>query len=325
MSMPTRTDMTSDEIELVRTSIRHLLASTPAAEVPAALLALGWDDVLAADPATAIGVLADEQGAARVAAPAVELAMLHGAGLVIEPGLAVVLPSLRPRTSTSASPTSSDWVVDGLVLAGHSRADRCIVLTPDGLASLPASSLAFTPIVGADPSLGLHRAHGAVSSTSLERVGDASQRTDAISAGRRALASELVGGAALMLADTVTYVMARQQYGRPIGSFQAVKHRLADVHVAVTAARAGVAAAWAHPDAVSSMAAKCLAGRAHQLASTHCHQVHGGIAFTIEHGFHNWIRRGQMLDALLGTASELTDEIGRTLIALGSVPRVPTL
>jgi Acyl-CoA dehydrogenase, C-terminal domain len=322
--MPT-SQIAPDEIELVRNSIRNLLATTAAADVPAALLASGWDDVLAADPAVAIGVLADEQGAAKLASPAVELAMLHGAGLAIESGLSVVLPSLRSATTSSASSTTDSLFVDGLVLAGHTRANWCIVLTSDGLVSVPALSLTFTAIGGADSSLGLHRAHGALSASAGEPVGDDASRIDALGAGRRALASELAGGAARMLTDTVAYVMARQQYGRPIGSFQAVKHRLADVHVAVTAARAGIAAAWANPDPVSSMAAKCLAGRAHQLASTHCHQVHGGIAFTVEHGFHNWIRRGQLLDALLGSASELTDEIGRTLIASGSVPRVPTL
>jgi alkylation response protein AidB-like acyl-CoA dehydrogenase len=135
----------------------------------------------------------------------------------------------------------------------------------------------------------------------------------------------LVGGAGQMLANTVEYVMQRHQYGRAIGSFQSVKHRLADVHVAITAARSGVAASWQHRDPLTAMAAKCLAGRAHQLASTHCHQVHGGIAFTTEHGFHRWIRRGQLLDSLLGTSAHLTDEIGRHLISSAAVPRVPAL
>jgi alkylation response protein AidB-like acyl-CoA dehydrogenase len=251
--------------------------------------------------------------------------MLHGAGVDIDPKVGVVLPPLRAGEPMSAQAVAEGWTIDGLVLAGHGRADRFLVTAPSGLVMVPAACLTFAPVAGGDVELGLHRANGVVPTSEVEIVGDEAALAAAIAGGRRALAGELVGGAAQMLANTVAYVMQRHQYGRAIGSFQAVKHVLADVHVATTAARSGVAAAWQHPDPVTAMAAKCLAGRAHQLASTHCHQVHGGIAFTTEHGFHRWIRRGQLLDSLLGTSAHLTDEIGRHLINSAAVPRVPAL
>ena len=317
--------MDRDELALVRASVRHVLLTSDAADLTAALVSSGWVELLAADPAVAIGVLAEEQGSALLASPVVDLAMLHGADLTIDPTVAVVLPPLRGGESMSAHAVADGWAVDGLVLAGHGRADRFLVTSLTGLLMVSAGCLTLAPVAGGDVGLGLHRAIGVVTTSDVEVVGDEAAREAAIAGGRRALASELVGGAAQMLANTVEYVMQRHQYGRAIGSFQAVKHRLADVHVATTAARSGVAASWQHPDPVTAMAAKCLAGRAHQLASAHCHQVHGGIAFTTEHGFHRWIRRGQLLDSLLGTSAHLNDEIGRHLITAAVVPRVPAL
>jgi Acyl-CoA dehydrogenase, C-terminal domain len=317
--------MDSDELALVRASLRNVLHTSDAADLTAALVSSGWVEVLVADPAVAIGVLAEEQGSALLAGPVVDVAMLHGADLDIDPTVAIVLPPLHAGEPMSAHAVADGWAVDGLVLAGHGRADRFVVTSLTGLLMVPASGLRFSPVAGGDVGLGLHRANGVVPTSQVEVVGDEAARAAALAAGRRALASELVGGAGQMLANTVEYVMQRHQYGRAIGSFQSVKHRLADVHVAITAARSGVAASWQHRDPLTAMAAKCLAGRAHQLASTHCHQVHGGIAFTTEHGFHRWIRRGQLLDSLLGTSVHLNDEIGRHLINSAAVPRVPAL
>jgi alkylation response protein AidB-like acyl-CoA dehydrogenase len=53
--------------------------------------------------------------------------------------------------------------------------------------------------------------------------------------------------------------------------------------------------------------------------------VHGGIAFTVEHGFHRFIRRGYMLDNLLGTADDLVREIGQNIVDAHLVPRTPGL
>jgi alkylation response protein AidB-like acyl-CoA dehydrogenase len=295
-----------DELLLVRASMRHVLDTASPGEVPAALLDEGWADLLATDPATAISTLAEEAGRARSAAPVLDLAMAWGAGLDADAATAVI--------------------ADGLVSAGAERADRFVDASPSGVRMFPADQVVLTTVAGFDPALGLARAEVAGSG---EPVGDAQLAERSIAAGRRALASQMVGAVEQMLFDTVSYVNERHQYGRPIGSFQSVKHRLAEVKVSASAAKAACAAAWESYDtpdcSTLAIAAKCLAGRAQQLASTNCFQVHGGIAFTVEHGFTQWVRRGMLLDLLLGPHARLTPELGRRLIVAQSVPRAPAL
>ena len=294
----------SDELTLVRSSLRHAIVAHSPADTIRALLTEGWNDLVGADPAAAISVLAEEAGATRSAAPAVDLAVLWGASIAADASTAVVH--------------------DGIVLGGGSRAARYVWLAGDSVREAPADAVALSAAAGFDPALGAERA--TIVGTGAEIAGsEASVR--GLAAGRRALASQMVGASEQMLAETVAYVVERRQYGRQIGSFQTVKHRLADVKVAVAAARATVAAAWEHQDSPEAttlaIAAKCLAGRAQTVASTQCFQVHGGIAFTVEHGFQQWVRRGLLLDALLGGHEPLTRELGRRLIGAGTVPRVP--
>jgi alkylation response protein AidB-like acyl-CoA dehydrogenase len=294
------------EAALVRASLRHVIDTSAPPETVEALLAQGWADLVEADPAVAITALAEETGAARSPAPSVELAVLWAAGL-------------EPDASTAV-------VFDGFVLAGSATAERYLWLSDHQLAAHSSADVVVTPAGGFDPALGLGQA---TSRRQGEPVGDERAAARAVAAGRRALASQLVGAADQMLADTLGYVSERMQYRRPIGSFQSVKHRLADVKVATTGARAAVRTAWdeigTEHETTAAIAAKCLAGRAHQAASTHCFQVHGGIAITVEHGFHQWVRRGLLLDHLLGGHEALTAELGRRLIESGTVPRMPDL
>jgi alkylation response protein AidB-like acyl-CoA dehydrogenase len=292
--------MDAAELDLLRSSLRHLLDTTPAPGVRAALVEAGWDDLVAEDAAGAITVLAEEAGRARSAAAIADVAVVWGAGLALDPDVAVVL--------------------DGLVLAGGDAAARFLVLDDHGLRAVDVADVELVPVGGFDPALGLHRA--SVADRAGEPAGDAAR---AMAAGRCALAAQMVGSVDQMLTETLGYVTERRQYGRAIGSFQTVKHRLAEVKVAVTAAAAGVRAAWEVGDGTTAMAAKCLAGRAQQLASTHCFQVHGGIAFTVEHGFQQWVRRGLLLDLLLGGHEQLTSALGQQMLDRGTVPRVPAL
>jgi alkylation response protein AidB-like acyl-CoA dehydrogenase len=124
-----------------------------------------------------------------------------------------------------------------------------------------------------------------------------------------------------MLALTADYAGLRQQYGHPIGTFQAVKHRLADVLVALRAAEVVADESWDSEPTFMATAAKCLAGRGYHVAAENCLQVMGAIGFTWEHDLHRFIRRGMVLDALLGTWRDLRVELGRALIAAGRVPR----
>jgi hypothetical protein len=317
--------MDQSERELVRASIRQLLARCAPADLAAQLLESGWSELLAEDAPTAVSVLAEEQGRSLTASPALDLVLLHGAGLPLDAGTAFVLPAIRRQPRPPGVVEGGGIHVDGLVLAGHQRAVTYLVSTGEAIIAVPKGALALEPLLGADPELGLYRAKGEVAAAGGQVVAGPPAWIAALAAGRRSLAAELVGLAERMLEDTVEYVLARHQFGRPIASFQTVKHRLADVRVAVSAARAGLGAAWDDGDPLSALAAKCLAGRAHRVAAANCHQVHGGIAFTVEHGFHRLIRRGQVLDALLGGADDLVSELGRHLLDTRRVPRTPQL
>jgi alkylation response protein AidB-like acyl-CoA dehydrogenase len=138
--------------------------------------------------------------------------------------------------------------------------------------------------------------------------------------GRVALAAEQVGGIEHALMATVSYVEQRRQFGRPIGSFQAVKHRLAGLLVDLEAARSAAAyatacAATGSPELpVAASAASVVCSGAYRLAAAEYVQLHGGIGFTWEHPAHMYVRRARSTEVLFGTAQ---DHSARLAVALG--------
>jgi alkylation response protein AidB-like acyl-CoA dehydrogenase len=129
----------------------------------------------------------------------------------------------------------------------------------------------------------------------------------ALTAGAGMLAAEQFGVAEQCLGMTVAYVKERHQFARPVGSFQALKHRLADVWVAVTQARAAsryaaACLATGDPDTPVAVAlAKAACGDAAVLAAQECVQLHGGIGFTWEHPAHLLLKRAKSGSLALGT------------------------
>ena len=118
-----------------------------------------------------------------------------------------------------------------------------------------------------------------------------------------AAAAQLLGCGDRLLADSVEYVTQRKQYGRTIGSYQAIKHQLADVRIALDFARPLVhgAALSLEPRAVS--AAKVAAGDAAYLSSRVALQVHGAIGYTAEFDLGLWINRVRALVGAWGDAA----------------------
>jgi hypothetical protein len=142
---------------------------------------------------------------------------------------------------------------------------------------------------------------------------------------RRAVGWWLVGSARAMLSLARQHALDRVQFGRPIASFQAVRHRLAETLVAIEGAEATlVLPAEDSPD-LGAMLAKAAAGKAALTAARHCQQVLGGIGFTAEHDLHRHVKRALVLDGLLGSSKELTRKAGAGLRARGSVPRLAQL
>jgi hypothetical protein len=146
-----------------------------------------------------------------------------------------------------------------------------------------------------------------------------------VDAGRHAIGWWLVGTSRAMLSLARQHALDRVQFGRPVASFQAIRHRLAETLVAVEGAEATLATAAAEPDKLSFLLAKAAAGQAALIAARHCQQVLGGIGFTAEHELNRHVKRSLVLDAMLGSSRELTREAGAVLRAKGSAPRLGQL
>ena len=142
---------------------------------------------------------------------------------------------------------------------------------------------------------------------------------DLLDRGATAYAAELLGSAERMLETSVAYAGVREQFGRPIGSFQAVKHRCADMYVDVEGMRSSAYfAAWAlsvgAPDAsLAASTAKSWAGDAGARVLAGALQVHGGIGFTWEHDLHLYLKRVQLSGRLFGSAEWHRERVVRLL------------
>jgi len=147
-----------------------------------------------------------------------------------------------------------------------------------------------------------------------------------LSVGRKALGWWLVGSSRAMLSLARQHAVDRVQFGRPIASFQAVRHRLAETLVAIEGAEAALDATDDSDEfEFACLLGKAAAGQAALTAARHCQQVLGGIGFTAEHQLHHHVKRTLVLDGLLGSARELTREAGATLRAKGFAPRLTQL
>ena len=137
--------------------------------------------------------------------------------------------------------------------------------------------------------------------------------------GLLAVASDSLGVGARALAMAVEWACEREQFGRPIGSFQAISHRCADMLVALEGARSQVhAAAEADADSEDADCAVELAAAAAfdaAVAATEgALQIHGGIGFTWEHPVHLLMRRARANAVLVGRADALRDRAARRLL-----------
>jgi alkylation response protein AidB-like acyl-CoA dehydrogenase len=146
----------------------------------------------------------------------------------------------------------------------------------------------------------------------------------ALDEARVALACEMVGGLEKVLESAVGYARERVQFGRPIGSFQAIKHRCADMLIALEGARTLVRHAAHAIDSSSpdvpllAAAAKARAADAYVSASWSNIQIHGGVGYTWEYDAHLYDRRAKSCAVLLGESAWLRERIAQHLEATGS-------
>ena len=144
-----------------------------------------------------------------------------------------------------------------------------------------------------------------------------------------AAAAQLVGLAQAMLDMSVRYAQQREQFGKPIGSFQAVKHQLADAFVDIAFALPVVhRAAWSVARALPSRGrdashAKHAATLAAERSARTALQVHAGIGYTYEHDLHMWMKRTWTLASQWGDAAFHRSRVATAVLSEEPLPRVP--
>ena len=321
--------MEATERVLFESGVRHATETTDGAALDSALDDLGWRDALEADRPAAVSVLFESQGATTTTSAALDRLLATalgadavGAGVAGVAGVAVVLPSLR--RSDVPGRLDGDWcVVEGLGSAALDRSDTALVVagTPDGAATFAVDLGLLTrrPVLGLDPALGLFEVMGEFE-TAWAAQPRAADWPAALALGQLALGHELVGAGRTMLELARTHALERVQFGRPIASFQAIGHRLAESLVVLEAADALLDATWDDPSPVTAAMAKAFAGRSTRAVARHCQQVLAGIGFTTEHPLHRSIRRTIVLDQLLGAGSVLTRTLGAEILSSATLP-----
>ena len=324
-------DEMEDLAEAVAASTRALVAQSPEGVGWEALLDLGWFDLAEEDPRLATGVLGEEVGRAASASRALDAAVVHaleqaGAGVSSEQPCAVLYPL---PGSADAGRLSADGSVrlDGLVLGPIAEGEEVLAFVADAAGRPavvrldPPEAAAAVELRGADARV---RAARVTANAAVQEVLAPEHAQLAWRTARRALAYQMVGVAEECLSVAVAHVAERHQFGRPIGSYQAVKHRLADVRVAIAAARSALAESWDESDQteLAVLVAGSLAKKAAQLAVTHSLQVCGGMGFTEEFPLAPLVRRSQFFAPFLGSAAELGLETVRLLKACGTAPRI---
>jgi alkylation response protein AidB-like acyl-CoA dehydrogenase len=279
-------------------------------------------------------VVAEEFGAALLPGPVLGTVGLAIPALVALGGdevLADLVAGTRTATLAWTEPggapdvTVSDGKLSGTirqVVDGSADVLLVPVAGPDGLALYATDGGERTPLSTLDQTRRQSAVTFDATPARLLASGEAADKAvaHALRVGGVLLAAEQVGGAQKLLDLTIAYANTRLQFGRKIGSFQAVKHRCADMLVLVEHARStAYHAAWAVQDgsddpdlAVSIAQATC--SENYEQVTTDTVQIHGGIGFTWEHPTHLYLKRAFTDAALLGSAEWHRDRVAALVL-----------
>jgi len=318
--------MDDETADLLARSFERVFEGGSAADAEKALDEVGWREALEAEGAAVPPLLFARQGAANAASGALDDVLAAALAVPAGPGTAVVLPEFG-RHAAPGSVRNGALTVRGLGTVRMAAADAAVVVAEeDGVLrafTVDTGRLRIRRVKGVDPRLGLAAVDGDVSPAG---PGSDVDWSGALAAGRSALAYELIGASRTMLRLAREHALTRVQFGRPIASFQAVRHRLAESLYAIECADAAAGAAVEEAGrALPAGIAKALAGRNARTVARHCQQVLAGVGFTEEHEFHHCLRRVLALDGLLGDARTLTRELGEELLRTRRMPAVPPL
>ncbi|HUN37043.1 MAG TPA: acyl-CoA dehydrogenase [Trebonia sp.] len=337
----------SELLRRARAALGDPNAATPAAEPaswPGATADLGWTGLHLPAEAGGSGfglaeltVVLDELGAA--VAPGPFLAAVIGSAVInatgddalkreLLPGAAAGRSIIAYGQAGSLTVTGGRATVTGLVprVLGGTWATHLVlaqgadllVVAVDGVAD--GGTVSHKPLAGLDPGMGLAAFELSAAPASVIAGGAAI----ALSVARTLAAAGAAGGARAVTEMATGYAKVREQFGRTIGSFQAVKHLLADM---LATSELATAAAWdaarAADHALDQQAELCGAVAAtvaltgFQSNAQRNIQVHGGIGFTWEHDAHLYLRRALTLLAMFGPETTAHDDVAR-LVAAGA-------
>jgi alkylation response protein AidB-like acyl-CoA dehydrogenase len=287
---------------------------------------------LTAVPLLGTAVLAGSLAAAYDGLPVVEIASGGTTVAVALPAVGSVTPD--PAHQVTATVAGTEALLDGgaEVVVDGADADLVLVAATVGTGHVLVSVDPATPgvrrerAVTVDPTRPVARLRFDAARAEVVLTGEAATAAidTAVALGHLALAADATGAAGRALDLTLDHVRQRVQFGRPIGSFQAVAHRCAELFVQLQTARSAVLAAVlaARADGTGSAgfhrtcaAAKAVAGRLGRQITDEAIHLHGGIGFTWEHPMHLLHRRTSADELLLGAPGRLHTAIFASLRA----------
>jgi alkylation response protein AidB-like acyl-CoA dehydrogenase len=254
-----------------------------------------------------------------------------GLGLTM---LDVVLLAEETGRAALPEPFVEHVLVGAPIVASAAVADGSVTLSA-GDPNVPYAESADVLVIGAReavvvdrttaklepvPSVDRSRRVCSVTANDVLRSLDAGESHAAFDRGALGTAAQLLGLAGALLDTTVEYVAERRQFGVPIGSQQAIKHKLADVRVALEFARpltyrAAYSLANGDPEAGTHVSmAKARAGDVAALAARHALQCHGAIGYSFEHDLHLWMKRAWALVATWGDSAWHRERVARAIL-----------
>ena len=321
--------MDAVELQTVERTLLDLASRFDGEGLTRSLDEFGWSELLETEPVDATDALFSAQGRSGSWSAALHDVLATASRLPnVEVGRSAIL---IPRPGAEDC-TMSENRLGGLLVGARPDFDAILAVADmDGavqLRRIDRDDTSIRAVSGLDDGLLILDVHATSVRSQAVAAGDSVAQwwLTVVAAGRRALCFELCGAMEAMIELAVTHATERHQFGRPVGSFQAVRHRLAECRVTATSAHAAARASFdGHEPVLASMTAKVVAGRAQRLVATHCQQVLAGIGFTADHPFHRFMFRATTIDRLFGSATELAPVVGSKLIARGEPIRLAEL
>lgn len=288
--------LTEDQALIQRTA-REFLTGRAGEDVWKEITGLGWQAL----PFEDFGfleacLLIEEMGRARVVTPYLSTVVCGFAA-----------PALVPSIAEGAVYAYVPF--PGALVPWASTADRLLVKTPSGVVVTAPTSVTSTPVTVVGPA--------PTSRVDYEEV--AGSPAGSVEAhGAAATCAEMVGGAQAVLDMTVEYAKTREQFGKPIGTFQAIQHHCANMAIDVLGARfIAYEAIWHLAQGQEAdtevTVAKAWTSEAYERVCALAHQVHGAIGFTAEHDLHHYTRHAMSTALSHGDADTHYDHLATSL------------